>query len=233
MPLLSAETKLCEPRLGEPTLVPVSNRVGIYLGTGDKSIRTVCEGKGLDCHFFLTILNTFIDEAYFPEKRLQSFCAAQIVDYLTKTNLYYQRFQLPNIERHMNSLIEKSDTDNNNLEWIRKFFIEFKKELLARIEHDHTVWFPEIMGHYKRLSQQGKVDDLHLKHRCDEQEEIIEEKLNDLKNLFILHLSGSYDVNLCYAVIFALYSLEKDIRQHNRIRNRILQPMSEAMKQIQ
>ena len=63
--------------------------------------------------------------------------------------------------------------------------------------------------------------------------QIIEEKLNDLKNLFILHLSGSYDVNLCYAVIFALYSLEKDIRQHNRIRNRILRPMSEAMKQIQ
>lgn len=231
MPLISADTKLCEPILSEPTLIPVINRFGIYLGTGDKSIRTVCDEKEMDCNFFLTIINTFINEEYFPEKRLQSFCAAQIVDYLTKTNFYYQKFQLPNIERHLNSLIEKSDTDNNNLELIRKFFIEFKKELSTRIEHDHTTWFPEIMRHYKQLSQQGKTDDLHLKHTCDEQD-IIEEKLNDLKNLFILHLSGSYDVNLCYAVIFALYSLEKDIRQHNRIRNRILRPMSEAMKLI-
>ncbi len=231
MPFISAETKLCEPILSEPTLIPVINRFGIYLGTGDKNIRTVCDEKNMDCNFFLTIINTFINEEYFPEKRLQSFCATQIVDYLTKTNFYYQKFQLPNIERHLNSLIEKSDTDNNNLELIRKFFIEFKKELLTRIEHDHTAWFPEIMSHYKQLSQQRKTGDLHLKHICDEQD-IIEEKLNDLKNLFVLHLSGSYDVNLCYAVIFALYSLEKDIRQHNRIRNRILRPMSEAMKQI-
>ena len=159
MPLISADTKLCEPILSEPTLIPVINRFGIYLGTGDKRIRTVCDEKEMDCNFFLTIINTFINEEYFPEKRLQSFCATQIVDYLTKTNFYYQKFQLPNIERHLNSLIEKRDTDNNNLELIRKFFTEFKKELLTRIEHDHTTWFPEIMRRYKQLSQQGKTDD--------------------------------------------------------------------------
>lgn len=231
MPLISAETKLCDPILNEPTLIPVINRFGIFLGTGDKNIRTVCEENKLDCHFFLTIINTFINEEYFPEKRLQTFCAAQIVDYLTKTNIYYKKFQLPNIERHLNSLIEKSDAQNNNLELIRKFFTEFKKELSARIEHDQNVWFPEIKQCYDTLSKEGKTNDLHLKHNNDEQD-IIEEKLNDLKSLFVKHLTGAYDVNLCYAVIFALYSLEKDIRQHNRIRNRILLPMAEAMKQI-
>ena len=71
MPLISADTKLCEPILSEPTLIPVINRFGIYLGTGDKSIRTVCDEKEMDCNFFLTIINTFINEEYFPEKRLQ------------------------------------------------------------------------------------------------------------------------------------------------------------------
>ena len=41
----------------------------------------------------------------------------------------------------------------------------------------------------------------------------------------IKHLTGVYDENLCYAVLFAIDALGRDIRQHNRIRNRILLPM--------
>ena len=121
MALINAESKLCEVILNEPSLIPVINRFGIILGVGDKNIRTVCEEKNLDCEFFVTILNTFINEDYFPENRLKSFCATQIVDYLTQTNAYYQQFQIPNIERHFNSLISQSDSDNNNLELMKQF----------------------------------------------------------------------------------------------------------------
>ena len=129
MALINADCKLCDVILNEPSIIPVINRFGIILGVGDKSIRTVCEEKNLDCEFFVTILNTFINEDYFPENRLKSFCATQIVDYLTQTNAYYQQFQIPNIERHFNSLISQSDSDNNNLELMKQFFEELKKEL--------------------------------------------------------------------------------------------------------
>ena len=108
MALINAETKLCDVILHEPSVIPVINRFGIILGVGDKSIRTVCEEKNLDCEFFVTILNTFINEDYFPENRLKSFCATQIVNYLTQTNAYYEQFQIPNIERHFNFLINQS-----------------------------------------------------------------------------------------------------------------------------
>ena len=62
MALINAETKLCDVILHEPSVIPVINRFGIILGVGDKSIRTVCEEKNLDCEFFVTILNTFINE---------------------------------------------------------------------------------------------------------------------------------------------------------------------------
>lgn len=232
MALIYADLKLCDIILNEPTLIPVINRFGIALGIGDKSVRTICEEKGLDCHFFLTMLNTFINEEYFPENRLKTFCIAQIVDFLNKANLYYERFQLPNIERHFNSLIEKSDVDNNNLELVRKFFIEFKKELLIRIENDKLHYFPSIKEIYIRLNEQKPEEhEMDLVHQEEEQDPI-EAKLNDLKSLFVKHLTGEYDVNLCYAVIFALYSLEKDIHQHNRIRHRILEPMVNAVKQL-
>ena len=67
MALINAECKLCDVILNEPSLIPVINRFGIILGVGDKSIRTVCEEKKLDSEFFVTILNTFINEDYFPE----------------------------------------------------------------------------------------------------------------------------------------------------------------------
>lgn len=137
-------TKLCDVILHEPSVIPVINRFGIILGVGDKSIRTVCEEKNLDCEFFVTILNTFINEDYFPENRLKSFCATQIVNYLTQTNAYYEQFQIPNIERHFNFLINQSDSENNNLELMKQFFDELKKELLSRIENDKNCWFPSI-----------------------------------------------------------------------------------------
>lgn len=58
----------------------------------------------------------------------------------------------------------------------------------------------------------------------------LEAVLADLKSIMIKHLSGDFDENLCYAVIFAVSSLEKDIKQHNRIRYRILSPLVHKME---
>ena len=54
--------------------------------------------------------------------------------------------------------------------------------------------------------------------------------LADLKSIMIKHLSGDYNENLCYAVLFAITTLEKDIKQHNRIRERILRQMVQKME---
>ena len=226
MPLINAETKLCDVILHDPSVIPVINRFGIILGVGDKSIRTVCEEKNLDCEFFVTILNTFINEDYFPENRLKSFCATQIVDYLTQTNAYFEQFQIPNIERHFNFLINQSDSENNNLELMKQFFDELKKELLSRIENDKNCWFPSIKVAAETLHGEYYGE----KFQPDtEENDSLEEKLDDLKSLFVIHLKGEYDLNLCHGVIFAIYSLEKDIKQHNRIRNRILRPIADGM----
>ena len=75
-----------------PSLIPVINRFGIRLGLGDKSVKAICEEYRLDTDFLLTVINTFLNEEYFPEKKLQTFHTSQIIDYLTKTNQYYQRY---------------------------------------------------------------------------------------------------------------------------------------------
>lgn len=218
-----------------PSLIPVINRFGIRLGLGDKSVRTICEEYRLDTDFLLTMINTFLNEEYFPEKKLQTFHTSQIIDYLTKTNQYYLRYQLPNIERHLGSFISMSAPGNNTLSLIGKFFHSFKEKLTSRITDDDTVWFPYCLALSDKLEnhppagQRTKALLLDSKQRV---EDPIEALLADLKSIMIKHLSGEYNENLCYAVIFAISSLEKDIKQHNRIRYRILTPMVSAMEKM-
>ena len=101
-----------------------------------------------------------------------------------------------------------------------------RKEVLARRESDKRVWVAvlrERLQQYDKVAEEAFVADLPPT-------DTVEEKLNDLLSLIVRHLSGDYDINLCHAVIFALCSLRNDIKQHNRIRNRILRPVAAALQ---
>ena len=138
MPLVYPNMQLSEVVEEHPSLIPVINRFGIRLGLGDKSVKTLCEEHSLDTDFLLTVINTFLNEEYFPEKKLQTFHTSQIIDYLTKTNQYYLRYQLPNIERHLGSFISMSTPGNPTLGLIGRFFSSFKEELIARMKAEIT-----------------------------------------------------------------------------------------------
>lgn len=221
MVLVHTHTKLCEVLNASPEIIPLINRLGISLGTGDKDIETICKDCHLDADFLVAIINTYINEDYFPENILKKFCVSTIVSYMCKTYAYYEHFQLANIERHFNALINRSG-GNNNLGLMMLFFEELKKDVLNRIADDMKRWFPKI-----EALQQKQCD---ISSYAPDVDTTIIDKINDLKNLFIIHLNGSYDQNLCYGVIMSIISLEKDIRQNDRIRNRILLPLYDSLK---
>ncbi|MDR1097687.1 MAG: LuxR C-terminal-related transcriptional regulator [Tannerella sp.] len=206
-----------------PSLIPVINRFGIRLGLGDHTALEICDEHAINIDFFLTMINMFLNESYFPEKKLQGFHLAQIVDYLTKTNQYYLHSPLPNIERHLRSFISVSDPANEFLMLIGKLFETFKDRLLKRIETDETEWFPHIIQLCEKQTKNKPLT--YHPASISDPEEPVEALLTDLKHIIIKHLSGNYNENLCYAVVVAINTLHTDIRQHNRIRHRILAPI--------
>lgn len=214
MALYNVDSKLSDAIMAHPSLIPVINRLGVVLGVGDKSVGTVCAQIHISSDFFLSVINTFIDDEYLPMNARDAFSIEMTVDYLRKTSMYYRLVQLPNIDRHFNSLIARSGSDNN-LQLLKKFYSDMKGEL------EHCLKMEE--EHVPVTIEKGVL--------TPELEEIVEgygeveEKLHDLLTFFVVHLRGSYDKNLCMAVVSAVLSLEKDIRQNNRIRNRILVPM--------
>lgn len=222
MALVTSDTKLCEVIVDEPSVVPVINRFDIVLGVGDRTIKSICKEKGIDTSFFITILNAFIHESFFLENVTGAFNAGDVVDYLRKTNNSYLRNQLPNIERHFAALISRSDS-NNNLPLLFNFYIEVKTEIERRIDSDNQ-WFDAIIS-----AEQSNSEVSVAGNAVQAESDSIEDKLSDLINMFVIHLRGDYDRNLCHAVLFAVISLEKDIRQNNRIRNRVLRPLVDAL----
>lgn len=228
MPLVNCDTILSDVIAAEPAVIPVINRFGIYLGCSDYSVAAICGDRDLNVDFLVTVLNTFINDEYFPENSLRSFCATTLTRYLHQTNEAYLHISLPNIERHFKSLMSVSGSDNN-LSIIYDFFHELKADIISRIERD-KIWFAEIAEMESMIADKG----LSLPYELNVQtvDTSVADKLHDLKSMFIRHLTGSYDPNLCYAVIVSVIALEKDVRQNDRIRNRILSPLSENMRAV-
>ena len=201
MSFLSTSSILSEQVFDHYFLIPVINRFGIKLGLEDKTVATVCKEHEVNSEFFLCILNTYLNEDYFPEKKLQEFDIKLVIDYLKRTDAYFAHAQVLNIEKHLNALIATSDPNNKQLELIRKLFLRFKEELLGRISNT-------------------LLDD-----------ELSLALLSDLKRILIKHISGNYNENLCYAVIFSIDSLCDDLMKHNRIREKILKPMISKLEE--
>lgn len=221
MLLVKPETVLSSVIDNEPSVIPVLNRFGIGLGTGDVSVARICREKHLDTEFFLAIVNTFINESYFPEHKLREFDATEIAAYLEETNNYYSQFQLSNIERHFRLLMQSVGADSN-IHLLLDFFHELRDMILQRVQTDRRLVFPALNG-------QPVPDEMaEFVASMAETDAGIADRLSDLKSMFVKHLRGTCDNNLLYAVIVAIITLEKDIRQNNRIRARLLCPLLKA-----
>lgn len=131
-----------------------------------------------------------------------AFNAGDVVDYLRKTNNSYLRNQLPNIERHFAALISRSNS-NNNLPLLFNFYREVKTEIERRIDSDNQ-WFDAIIS-----AEQSNSEVSVAGNAVQAESDSIEDKLSDLINMFVIHLRGDYDRNLCHAVLFAVISLER------------------------
>lgn len=217
MAIYNLNTKLSDAIMRHPSLIPVINRLGIALGVGDNTIGRICVDAHISPDFFLSIVNTFIDEEYFPLNATDTFSLEMMIDYIRKTSMYYRHIQIPNIDRHFQSLILRSGNDNN-LQMLRRFYDDMKAQLVRCLDCEEKILMSLSSGSGDIVDSVPLVDGYRE----------VEEKLHDLLTFFVVHLQGDYDRNLCMAVVSAIFSLEKDIRQNNRIRNRILIPLLEG-----
>lgn len=235
MKLLHANMQMVEVIHGNHLLIPVIARFGIRLGFGEATVAEVCKKHRIDPDFFVTILNVFSMEDYFPEKTLRAFDLLTITGYLKKTHSYYMETQVPAIERLISGLLRRSGRRNASLRIVKRFFLEYKRDLFAHLRREETLTFPYVQEvcllfrHPKRRSRKGILHSYSMS-QYEEEHNNVDEKINDLQNILLMYIKGEYDEDICNAIIFELFRLEKDIRDHTRIEDHIMKPMVAEME---
>lgn len=193
---LNYDSVMSEVLAEHNALIPVLNRFGICLGVGDHTLGELCEEYKLNPDFILTVLNVYLDESYLPDHTLPLFDTELIADYFHRTIDNYNNVLVPNIEKHLNAFIALSGDESAELVMLRKLFLRFSERM---------------KGYLQRMAD-------------NEDDDLPDDLLHDLKSILIKHLAKEYNQNLAYATIFSVHSLEKDLAAHNRLRNKVLRP---------
>lgn len=216
----------------------ILNRFGIVLGFGDKTINDVCLEKDVNVEFFLEILNAFVDKDYFPKKHLQTFSVGLITDYLKKTHHYYHEVKVPEIETLINKMVDTCYTQKENMVLLKRFFNDYKQELLNHTQREEEVVYPYTLSIEKAYNEKhpsSSILELMETYSIDifkTEHDDIEEKLYDLKNIIIKYLPQPKDVMLCNKLIHELFILEQDLNDHSIIEDKVLVPKVRTMEKL-
>lgn len=212
-------------------LLPVLNRFNIELGFGDKTVQEICDSKMVNPDFFLEIVNAYHNEHYFPQRSLMQFSSLLVVNYLSKTHQYYIEILMPELDVLLDKMLSYIQENNKTyIDLIRKFYADYKKELIEHIENEEKNIFPFIkeiqLAFDKGISYDKLPDEIQVfSIKTFEQEHgNLDEKLLDLKNIIIKYLPPDYNSAFCHDFLMKLFFLEKDLIDHARIEDKILVP---------
>ncbi len=208
-------------------LLPVINRFGIRLGFKDKTVEQVCAEQKINLNFFLTIVNTYTDEDYFPQDELLSFSTDLIIDYLLKTHQYYYEYMFPEVERRLERLLSNCSGSCDDLHLIKTFYKKYKEEHKNHLEDEETHVFPYVRALKnaveKKIPLPGNYQNYSFKS-SEPEHAMVDQKIYDLKNIVIKYLEPTYNDNDCNLFLFAIFQFEKDLLDHARIEDKILMP---------
>jgi regulator of cell morphogenesis and NO signaling len=210
-------------------ILSVLKRFNMALGFGDKTVAQVCNKHEVNVVFFLEIANSFIDKDYFPQNKLMEQNVEDILFYLKNTHQFYMRKKIPEIGRLIDDL--DFDTDNEKYKLlVRNFFEEYRIEFTAHIKREEERIFPYIAAldqANKTLTCSSVFFENMLKYSISDYEkehEDIEEKLYDLKNIFIKYLPLPNEPELLSSILVKLFKLEADLNDHSRIEGQVIIP---------
>lgn len=236
MKLLTTDMKMAEVIHYNYHLISVINRFGIKLGFGHKTIQAICDENNIDSAFFLTIINTFSNKNYLPERKELNFNILEFIAYLRKTHKYYLSVQVPLIEKYLDAVVESCSNNSSNLVLLKKFFQDYKSELIEHLTREELKTFPYIERLYKLTHEmydykiyQDLTKDYSMNRYMEEHDDI-DEKLIDLQNIIIKYLTGDFNEEFTHILLFELFRFEKDIKNHSHLEELILKPMVEEME---
>ena len=215
--MFTEKMKLSDILKTNPQLILTLPRFNIGLGSGEQSVKTVCERNGLAVSLFLLICNVYTYKSYLPSgEQLVSLDGKALVDYLQASHNYYLNKRLSHIETHISRIADYCGDTGVEL---KNFFSEYRQEVESHFNKEETEIFPYIKG----LLAGGLPKSLFIGNYLKEHSNV-EDKLNDLTNIIVKYLPSDILPEERMSVWFDLVQVYHDMNTHAKIEEKILVP---------
>jgi regulator of cell morphogenesis and NO signaling len=206
------------------TLLGVISRFGVRLGFGEDSVEEICAQHQIDPEFFLTIINVYHNESYFPEKKFEQFRIRDIVEYLTRSHQYYKSFVLPDIERQFSVMMESEAIQKDIFALLVRIYNNFKTEFHSHIEEEEKSLFPFAVA-LEDAKEKASAKPLSLpEFDFVNIHTHLDDTIYDIKNILIKYMPLRGDIYSINAFAMSIFRFEKDLKDHSKIEDLILYP---------
>lgn len=189
---------------------------GMSLGFGDKTVREVCEDKGVDTYTFLAIVN-FTINGYRDPDDADRLSIPTLIEYLQASHVYYLDFQLPFIRKELS---EALDERNDLTPLIMKLYDEYAHQIRQHMKYEEKTVFPYV-EHLLAGQSTGEYDiETYSKHHGQ-----TDRKLRELKQIIIKYVPASgQDNHQLSATLYDIYNNEEWLALHASVEDEIFIP---------
>lgn len=222
--LFTPEMKLADVIHTNYRLLLILSRFRINLGFGDKTVEECCCLSHISPELFLMICNVYTFENYLPGKKEISQIDVQgLVDYLKSSHSYYLNCRIQSIEDQLKIISENTCPQHPDV--LKRFFEEYKKEVIHHFNYEEETVFPYILN----IPKDKEGTNYHIEI-FEQNHTNIDDKLNDMKNIIIKYLPGGSFAEEKNQLLFNIFSLEEDLNRHTLIEDKILIPFVQKLE---
>lgn len=218
--------KVADLLANDGSLLSILQRLDIKLGFGEATVAELCARYGISAELFLIICNIYSFGDYRPEvDSLGESDIKSITTYLRASHRFYTGVCFPAIHDSVHKLVEGLDEMSHRL--IDKFYDDYDNEVNNHFRYEEEVVFPYI----ESLIAGGVCDrNKYSISLFGHNHSNINEKLNDLKNIIIKYLGEEFSSPVRFELLNNIYNVEKDLRKHSLIEDRLLVPLVEKLE---
>lgn len=209
-------------------LLQVMSRFGISLGFGERTIEDVCRERGIEAETFVMVINfvksgggleTARNFVTMSDSRLRS-SVSSMLGYLKATHAYFLDYLFPRIRREMLSAIDCS-ARNEVAFLMLKFYDSYVDEVRKHMQYENEVTF----GYVSRLVEGEQAPESQSRpHLLSSHHATFEDKLYELKALFVQYYPQQGTSNELNEVLYDLYRAQEDLLMHCKVEDHLFLP---------
>lgn len=201
-------------------LLSIFERLNIKLGFGEATVAEICVRYNLSTELFLMICNVYSFENYHPEADiLKKEDLPHILSYLRASHKHYMTNSFPCLHNHIHIMMEEYEDTNHYI--LNKFYDDYDSEVKKHFEYEEFSVFPYI----ESLLNGNNCEEVYKIRNFEDNHTNVDEKLNDLKNIIIKYLPGTYTSSIRMKVLNEIFKIESDLKKHTMVENKILIPL--------